>query len=447
MYPERFSTYTLRNLPAGQAIQRILAAAIAAVEPGAALRRAVRRQEDRLHIAGQTYELAHFDHIYLAALGKAALPMAEALAALLGANLSAGLVITKHAAPAADPRLVVLESDHPVPGQRSLEAGERLLDLVGQSGASDLVFCLISGGGSALVTAPRVGLTLGDLQHLTRKLLACGASIAEINALRRRLDRVKGGGLAQQAAPARLVSLVLSDVVGNLLEAIASGPTTPDPTTRQDALEVLARYALNDQLPAAILETLLSSPETPKPGDALFANHQTVLVGSNLTAAQAALRQAHREGFNPYLLRTNLTGEARQAAVEVCQELRWARQRGEPVPAPACIVAGGETTVTLQGSGKGGRNQELALAAVIELAGLPGVLLASLASDGEDGPTDAAGAIVSGETYARALSAGLQPADFLARNDAYPFFEALDDLLKPGPTGTNVNDLTFLFAF
>lgn len=447
MHPDRFSTSTLRRIPAGGAIQRILAAAIAAVEPGAALRREVSRRGQQLHIAGQVVDLDDFEHIYLAALGKAALPMAEALAALLGAHMTAGLAITKHAAPAANPRLVVLEGDHPVPGPRSLQAGERLLEFVSQARPNDLVFCLISGGGSALVTAPQPGITIDDLQQLTRLLLACGAPITEINTLRRRLDRVKGGGLAQCAASARLVNLVLSDVVGNPLEAIASGPTSPDPTTRQDALEVLERYALKDQLPAAILDTLLAAPETPKPGDALFDHHQTVLVGSNLIAAQAALRQAQIEGFIPYLLCTDLTGEARQVAPALCQEVRRAGLRGEPVPRPACIVAGGETTVTLRGSGKGGRNQELALAAVTELAGFPAVLLASLATDGEDGPTSAAGAVVTGETYARALAAGMQPASFLARNDAYPFFEALDDLLKPGPTGTNVNDLIFLFAF
>ncbi len=447
MQSERFSTATLRSLPIGAAIQNILAAAIQAVEPGAALRQAVQRQGDSLYVTGQMYSLKQVDHVYLAALGKAALPMAEALAEVLGDRLTAGLVIPKHAASLADARLEIVAGSHPVPDARSVNAGERLLDFLGQARPADLVFCLISGGGSALVTAPQVGLSLDDLQQLTRALLACSASIAEINTLRRRLDRVKGGGLARLVAPAPLVSLVLSDVVGNPLEAIASGPTSPDPTTRQDALGVLERYALQDKIPASIREVLLTTPETPKPGDPLFARCQTVLVGSNLLAAQAALRQAQEEGFHPYLLRTDLTGEARQAAFELCQVLRWARQWGDPVPLPACMIAGGETTVTLQGSGKGGRNQELALAAVTGLANLPGVLLASLATDGEDGPTDAAGAIVTGETYSRAMSAGLQPADFLARNDAYTFFEALDDLLKPGPTGTNVNDLTFLFTY
>lgn len=447
MHPELYSTSTLRRIPSGEAIQCILAAAIEAVEPSAALRRAVRRQGEQLHITGQIYALAQFTHIYLAALGKAAQPMAEALADLLGTHLTAGLVVTKHAAPTANERLEVLEGDHPVPGTRSLQAGKRLLEFCGQARPTDLVFCLISGGGSALASAPRAGLTLHDLQQLTRQLLACGASISEINTLRRRLDRVKGGGLAQRAVPARLVSLVLSDVVGDPLEAIASGVTSPDPTTRQDALEVLVHYNLKELVPPAILKTLLESPETPKPGDALFDHHQTILVGSNLVAAQAALRQAEIEGFHPYLLRTDLTGDASLAGAALSRELRWEAQHGKPAPRPACLVAGGETTVTLHGDGKGGRNLELALAAVTELANFPDVLLVSLATDGEDGPTEAAGAVVSGETYARALALGMHPEDYLRRNDAYTFFEALDDLLKPGPTGTNVNDLTFLFAF
>jgi hydroxypyruvate reductase len=447
MHPGRFSSSTLRGIPAGDAIQRILAAAIQAVEPGAAVRRAVQRQQEVLYIAGERLHLDDFEHISLVALGKAALPMAEAMADLLGDRLTAGLVIPKHAAPASDPRLEVLQGDHPVPGMHSLQAGERLLEFVSQNGPNDLVFCLISGGGSALVTAPQPGLSLNDLQQLTRLLLGCGASITEINTLRRRLDRIKGGGLARQAAPARMVSLVLSDVVGNPLEAIASGPTSPDPTTRQEALAVLERYHLQAQLAPAILQTLLTAPETPKAGEPLFENQQVVLVGSNQIAAQAALQQAEIEGFHPHLLGTDRTGEARLAALELCQVLRQARLEGKPVPAPACLAMGGETTVTLRGNGKGGRNQELALAAVTLLAGLPDVLLVSLATDGEDGPTDAAGAAVTGETYARAARLGMHPAEYLARNDSYSFFEALDDLLKPGPTGTNVNDLTLLFTF
>ncbi|MBA4380920.1 MAG: glycerate kinase, partial [Anaerolinea sp.] len=336
---------------------------------------------------------------------------------------------------------------HPVPDGRSLVAGQRVLELLSGLSADDMVFCLISGGGSALMVAPVEGVTLSDLQALTSALLACGASIDEINILRRHLDRLKGGGLARLASPARVVSLILSDVVGNPLEAIASGPTAPDPTTCADALTVLDKYKLHGKVPKSVMSTLKSGRETLKPGDVVFRNVDNILVGSNLLAAQAALKQAGAEGFHPYLLRADLQGEAREVAVELCRTLRWAWQTGDPAPPPACIVAGGETTVTLRGDGRGGRNTELALASVTELANFPEVMLVSLATDGEDGPTDAAGAVVTGETFARAYGLGLDPVEHLHRNDSYTFFAALDDLLKPGPTGTNVNDLTFLFTF
>jgi len=291
-------------------------------------------------------------------------------------------------------------------------------------------------------------VTLSDMQALTSALLACGASVDEINILRRHLDRLKGGGLARLAFPARVVSLILSDVVGNPLEAIASGPTAPDPSTCADALAVLDKYQLPGKIPASVLSALRYGRETLKPGDAVFKNVDNILVGSNLLAAQAALKQAEIEGFHPYLLRIDLQGEAREVAVELCRTLRCAWQTGDPAPPPACIVAGGETTVTLrEGSGQGGRNQELALASVTELANFLEVMLVSLATDGEDGPTDAAGAVVTGETFARAYGLGLDPVEYLRRNDSYTFFAALDDLLKPGPTGTNVNDLIFLFTF
>jgi glycerate 2-kinase len=240
--------------------------------------------------------------------------------------------------------------------------------------------------------------------------------------------------------------LILSDVVGNPLEAIASGLTAPDPTSKKDVKAVLEKYKLYGKIPASVLSALEQAPETPKPGDPIFEKVQNLIVGSNLLAAQAALAQAAMEGFHPYLLRIDMQGEARQTAFELATFLRQAKKTGHPVPGPACIVAGGETTVTVSGDGKGGRNTELALAAVTELAHFPGVMLVTLATDGEDGPTDAAGAVVTGDTYRRAARLGLNPLDFLERNDSYAFFAGLDDLIKSGPTGTNVNDLVFLFV-
>jgi hydroxypyruvate reductase len=448
MDSSRFLTHTLRGHPHGASVSRILAAAVDAVEPGQAVARHVTRDGDRLTVAGRAYELDDYDRVFVLGLGKAAMGMTAALLDLLGERVVESLIVTKHA---SDPRPLpapVIEAGHPVPDLRSQTAGTALLDLAAAAGARDLLFCLLSGGGSALAVAPYPGIGLDDLQALTSALLACGARIDEINTLRRRLDRVKGGGLVGAAAPASVVSLILSDVVGSPLEAIASGPTAPDPSTRDDALAILDKYALRGQISPQIITAIETGPETLKPGDPLFDRVQNVIVGSNLLAAQAALIQAEQEGFNPYLLRADLQGEAREAGIDLAQTLRWAAQRGDPVPRPACIVAGGETTVTLNDHpGMGGRNQELALAAVTPLANFPEVMLVTLATDGEDGSSSAAGAVVTGETYQRAAQLGLAPGEFLAKHDSYHFFEALDDLLTPGSTGTNVNDLNFLFVF
>ena len=462
---ESFWTSSLRTAPEGERLTRIFAAAITAVEPGAAVGRFVQRDGDMLTISGRAYDLQFFRRVVLLGIGKASVAMAEALVAILGDRLSAGLVIPKRGTlgspgssgvvpvpgrgtgPASHSPLTILIGGHPVPDERSLKAGQKTIELVSSLGPDDLLICVLSGGGSALVTAPVDGVSLADTQVLTSALLACGARIDEINTLRRRLDKIKGGGIAKMTNGTTIVSLILSDVVGSALEAIASGPTAPDPATRAEALSILAKYELENRIPISILHSLRTSPETLKPGDHIFENVQNVLVGSNLLAAQASLGQAEGEGFHPYLLRTDLQGEARATAFELATFLRHARLTGDPLPGPACIVAGGETTVTLTGNGKGGRNTELALAAVSELADFPGVMMATLATDGEDGPTDAAGAVVTGETFRRAAGLGLHPGLFLKRNDSYSFFAALDDLLKPGPTGTNVNDLVFLFIF
>jgi hydroxypyruvate reductase len=286
---------------------------------------------------------------------------------------------------------------------------------------------------------------------MTTALLASGAAIQEINTLRKHLETLKGGGLARQARPARIVTLVLSDVVGDPLDVIASGATVPDPSTYRQAWHILERYDLLERVPSAVVTHLQQGleglvPETPKPGDPLFASVQNVIVGSNRLAAEAAVAQARQEGFNTLLLTTSLQGEARHVGRVLAGIGRELVASGQPAPRPACIVAGGETTVTLCGNGKGGRNQELALAAVLDLAGLESVLLVSLATDGGDGPTDAAGAVVTGATLDQAYEKGLDPSAYLKNNDAYHFFQALGDLIKTGPTMTNVNDLTIVFT-
>ncbi len=357
------------------------------------------------------------------------------------AELVEGLVVTKHAPAlsAAQRRIAVLEGNHPVPGLGSVNAGTEALKLVSQLTPDDLLVCLISGGGSALMTAPRIPLE--DLQALTSALLACGARIDEINTLRRHLDHLKGGGLARAANGAQIVSLILSDVVSDSIEAIASGPTAPDPTTNADALSIIEKYDLKDTIPAAVISSLR---ETPKPDAPIFERVQNKIIASNSLALRAAQSQAQTEGFETKILRADLQGEASVVGREVASQLRESLQKANR---PFCLLAGGETTVTLKGRGKGGRNQELAIGGVEMLDGLKDVALVSLATDCEDGPTDAAGAVVTGESARRAKSLGMSAADYLSQNNAYVFFNALDDLVRTGPSGTNVNDLVLCFAF
>jgi hydroxypyruvate reductase len=429
-----FFTHSLQD----PRIARILTAALAAVDPGEAVQHYL-----------QAHPLPPATRVFALGLGKAAIPMTLALSRRV--LLANALIITKHAlpldsstsvqkgAPPPGRNFTVIEGGHPVPNDRSLDAGQAALNFVSALKEDDLLVCLLSGGGSALMTAPRVSLE--DMQSLTRSLLACGARIDEINTLRRHLDRVKGGGLAN-ATQAHVLSLILSDVVGNPLEAIASGPTAPDPSTINDALQVLKKYSLTDKVPLGIQQTLENAPETPKMGNGIFNRVENVLVGSNAFAARAALDQAESEGFSVEFLGDNWQGEARETAKILCERLKKHSSKDRPL----CLVAGGETTVTLHGNGKGGRNLELALAAVGELTDLENIMLITLATDGEDGPTDAAGAIVTGETNQRARSMGLYAEQYLLRNDSYSFFTAVEDVLKIGSTDTNVNDLTFLFS-
>jgi hydroxypyruvate reductase len=442
---EQFLNHTLRIHPHGESITRILAAAIDSVEPGLAVRRFLSFDGKSLTVSGKSFDIQ--GRVFALGIGKAAVAMTDSVAEILGTRLERGLVVTKHIPESASSGLEIIEGGHPVPDERSLAAGERVEGFIKQLKADDLLICLISGGGSALVTAPRERISLEDIQTLTTALLECGARIDEINTLRRQLDRLKGGGLAGMAYPTQVISLILSDVVGNPLEAIASGPTALDSTSSVDALNILHHYDLINNTPAVIVSVLKQAPAERKTEIESLGHVLNVIVGSNLIAAQAALRQAADEGFHPYLLRTDLQGEAREIAWDLSIQLRWAWRVGDPVPRPACIVAGGESTVTVHGEGRGGRNTELALAAVSELADFPEVMLVTLATDGEDGSTDSAGAVVSGETWRRGIELDLNAVEFLNRNDSYSYFNRLDDLLRPGPTGTNVNDLIFLFTF
>jgi glycerate 2-kinase len=435
-------------------VERILRASLAAVDPFRAVQQTLSREGSRLTIAGKVYDLDQYARVRLVGAGKAVYAMARGAAAVLGDRINGGVLIAKHLEDhqvGLPETIGVAAGDHPVPGAGSVAAAQELAVFLESGREDDLVICLISGGGSALMTLP-AGLELADLQELTRLLLACGAQIGEINILRKHLDRMKGGGLARMAAPAALAALVLSDVIGNPLDVIASGPTVADASTYQDALAVLQKYDLMERVPERVRELLQQGArgelaETVKQNDPALKKVQNVIVGSNIQAAEAGLAQARAEGFNTLLLTTYLQGEARQAGVFLASILKQQVMSDHPLARPACIAAGGETTVTLRGNGLGGRNQELALGAAFELEGINEAALVTLGTDGEDGPTRAAGALASGQTLANARALGLDAQAFLDNNDSYHFFEALGDLVITGPTGTNVNDLVFLFAF
>ncbi len=429
----------------------VMGAALAAVEPQGAVRRHVSRQGDVLRVAGREYDLRRYRRVLVVGAGKASAGMAAALEDLLGDRLTGGIVSVKdgHGVPLR--RVDIREARHPLPDERGVRATQEMLTLVRGAGEDDLVLAVLSGGGSALLVAPVEGVTLADLQTLTDLLLRSGATIGELNAVRKHLSQVKGGQLARAAAPATVVALLVSDVVGSPLDTIASGPTAADATTFAEAWAVLERHDLVQRAPMAAIRYLQQGlrgqvPETPKPGDPILARVQNVIVASNALAAEAALERARELGLHAMLLSTYIEGEAREVG-RVCAGItREMALSGRPLSRPACLVGGGETTVTVRGQGLGGRNQELALGAAPGLAGLERVLIGALATDGGDGPTDAAGALADGTTMARARERGLDPYRCLAENDSYRFFQALGDLLVSGPTLTNVNDLMFMFA-
>src|SRR3954469_20140829 len=429
----------------------VLGAALAAVAPDEAIRRHVRRDGRWLRVDSEAYDLAAYRRIVAVGAGKASGLMAQSVEALLGDRLAGALVIVKDVHTVPTTLIVLREAAHPLPDARGVAATAELLGWLDALGADDLLLLLLSGGGSALLERPAPGLDLDALQTTTDLLLRAGASIGELNAVRKHLSAVKGGGLARAAGGASVIALVLSDVVGSPLDVIASGPAAPDPSTYADAGAVLERYALWERVPAAVATHLRAglggdAPETPKPGAPELARVRHVIVGDNAQAAAAAVDEARALGLQALLLSTYVEGEAREVGRLLAALARELAHRGGPLPRPACLVLGGETTVTVRGEGRGGRNQEVALGAVAALAGLADVLGLGAATDGGHGPTDAAGAWVDGTSLARAAARGLAPDAFLARNDSYHSFAPLGDLLVTGPTLTNVNDLMFVYA-
>ncbi len=440
-----------RWVPWAPVLPQALQAALQAVDPGQAVRRHLRRAGSVLHVADAAYDLTR-GRLYVLALGKAAYPMAQAVAEQVAGLPYQGLIVTKdgYGGPPI-PGFDLHYAGHPVPDARSLEAAGKVRRLLAQTQPDDLVLVLLSGGGSALLVDPAPGLTLDDLQALNRALLRVGATIHEINTVRKHVERLKGGGLARLAQPAWVHTLVLSDVLGDDFSVIASGPTWPDPTTYGQALEVLRFYGLLSQVPRRVVAHLETGaagrvPETPKPEAPFWTRVRMTLVAALPMAVEAAARTFQRAGWHTAVLTTTLQGEAREVGRALAAILQEEARRQRPLPLPAALLVGGETTVTVQGQGRGGRNQEMALAAVPLLAGLPRVALVTLSTDGTDGPTDAAGAVATGETWSRSRALGLDPQPFLAENDAYTFWDRMDALLRTGPTRTNVNDLAVLLC-
>jgi glycerate 2-kinase len=430
----------------------IFHAALAAADAGNAVRNHLSIQAGRIK-AGTVYlPVRNFDRIFLIGAGKAAVQMAAAVEAITGTRLTAGIVVTKQGhATSRLRRIEIIEAGHPIPNHAGIRASAAIRALLTELNARDLVLVAISGGASALLSAPAQPITLGAKQKTTDLLLRAGATIYELNAVRKHISTLKGGQLASLAYPATVVGLILSDVIGDRLDVIGSGPTAPDPSTFTDATDVLRKFGLLKTVPGTVRERLEQGlreeiGETPKPGDPIFQHVHNIVIGSNRLALEAAAREAKTRGFHPLILSSVIEGEAREVARTHAQICREVAMSGNPVPSPACLLSGGETTVTVKGKGKGGRNQEFALAAALEIDGLRDSVVLSAGTDGTDGPTDAAGAIATGETIRRARQRGLDPAKHLTENDAYPFFDALGNLVKTGPTGTNVMDIHVLLS-
>jgi len=429
----------------------IFRAALRAADPAEAIFRHVTVRDETLIARRRRYRLDAYRRIFVIGAGKAGAVMARALERLLGRRITGGLVNVKYGHTARLRRVELNECGHPVPDAAGVAGARRIAELAAAAGADDLLICVISGGASALMPLPAEPVTLEEKQETTRLLLNCGASIHEINAVRKHISGIKGGQLARLAYPATIVSLLLSDVIGDDLDVIGSGPTAPDGSTFARARAILEHYGILDQAPAAVRERLAGGergeiPETPKAGDPELARSQNLVVGSNQLAVDAAAAAAREGGFRTMVLSTFVEGETREVARVHSAIAKEIRASGRPLKPPACVISGGETTVTIQGNGLGGRNQEFVLAAAIDLAGLPGTVVLSAGTDGTDGPTDAAGAIADGGSLARAAELGLDPVRYLADNDSYHFFEALGDLVQTGPTNTNVMDVRVLLV-
>ena len=436
--------------PVRPLLKKLIVKGLDAVDARKAIGRAISRNGEELTIGRRRYDLRRYERVVVLGAGKATASMAQAVEQRVGSRLHAGFVVVKHGHVMPTRRIVVAEAGHPVPDRFGQQAAARLCAMAKELGRRDLLIVLLSGGASSLLPAPVPGITLADKQRTTQELLRCGASIREINTVRKHLSRIKGGRLAE-LTKATVATLILSDVLGDDLSAIASGPTAPDPTTYQDAVTILKCYRIWRAVPQRVRQHLEYGcqglvSETPKPGSSLFRRVHHHIVGSNGAAVMAVARAAREAGLRTLVQRPTLTGEAQDEGKRFGVLAKNIVRAGQPLQRPCCVVAGGETIVTVTGKGAGGRAQEFAAAAALEIAGLDRVWVVAIGTDGTDGPTDAAGAVVDGHTVARAqrLSVDLKVA--LKRHNTYPALKRLNQLIVTGPTGTNVNDLYLLLV-
>jgi hydroxypyruvate reductase len=420
-----------------------------AVEPKQLLKTKLIKKNSQLCIDDLVFNLDKFERVFVVGGGKAGVAMTQAVEEVLGMLITGGVVNVPYGSKRPTQKVELQEAQHPVPDQAGVEGTRRIMQIAQEATAQDLVICLISGGGSSLMPLSHQGISLEDKQALSNMLLKSGADITEVNTVRKHLSAFKGGWLAKKAYPATVLNLVLSDVMGDPLDAIASGPTVPDPSTFSDAQGILEKYGLWLKAPVAVRELITEGAEgslrRPQSQDPAFKNVHNVVIGNNRTPAKPP-QMPQTEGINTLLLADLLEGEAKDVGEAFAKFAVGVVVSDTPIPKPLGVVAGGETTVTVRGKGLGGRNQELALAAALNLGGLEECVIASFSTDGVDGPTDAAGAIVDGYTLKRAKQAGLNPQEYLARNDAYHFFFKLGDLIHTDATGTNVNDISVIIA-
>jgi len=436
--------------------KEIFIGCLTAVDPYSAVKHFIHIEGNRLVLGMEgepktEIDLTEFDRISLVGAGKATAPMARAIEELFGKRIQKGMINLKYGFTEKLAFTEIIEAGHPVPDENGTKGTKKILDFLKSSGEKDLIFSLISGGGSALLPQPAGGITLTEMQEITRSLLACGANIDEMNAVRKHISSSKGGQMAKVAFPATIVNLMLSDVVGDKMDVIASGPFVPDSSTFKDVWEIFIKYDLKG-VHAAIDEHVKAGlkgqiPETPKENDNIFDRVFNFIVGSNILALEAACVKAKKLGYKTLILSSMVEGETREVARVHSAIAKEIVKTGRPISPPACIISGGETTVTIRGKGLGGRNQEFCLAAALDLVGLPPrVVILSGGTDGNDGPTDAAGALVDPLTVTRGKDVGMEAAEFLDNNDAYHFFEKINDLLMTGPTNTNVMDVRLVLV-